>query len=224
MTIDQDVKILFQNKDYLCAWKPAGMLSQSGKDQIHPDLLKLLEGKTKKKLHLLSRLDRPVSGLIMLSSSKKFSAYYQDIQKAGRIRKTYIAIVEGALEVENAEYTHYLYHDKKTYKARVEDQQSKGYSSATIKLNTIAKLDNYSIISIILESGKFHQIRAQLAHLGHAVKGDVKYGSRRSNKGKFIYLHAYQIDFTNKEGEKKSFNAPLPKNDTLWELVEQNLK
>jgi len=217
--------ILSQNDDFLIAYKRAGLLSQQS-DAGETSLEAELKSKKHPKLHLQSRLDRPVSGLVLFSKSTDFNKHYTRIQANGRVEKEYLAIVEGKLSKNTSEYTvldHFHVHDKKHLKARISEEQTANFKPITLKYKVLITLDNYTVLSVILNTGRFHQIRAQLAHIGYPVKGDVKYGARRGNKDRSIHLHSHKLRFKNLEGNKREYVAPIPLADTLWELVNTSL-
>lgn len=212
-------RIIADHDDHLVVNKAAGFASQSSRDPLSPNLHGLLEDELKTKLHLLTRLDQPVSGLCLLSKNQHFTRLINKAQEKGDITKQYLAIVEGRLELDNKTLVHYLMKNSKKRKAIVSDISAKGMKEVESIANTLLVLDRYSLLAIKIKSGKFHQIRAQLAHIGHPVKGDVKYGARRSNKTRFIHLHSWKLDLRHPDNKELNYEAELPKNDDLWQLV-----
>jgi 23S rRNA pseudouridine1911/1915/1917 synthase len=213
--------IVADTADYLILNKNAGILVQ-GSENNESSLLDLLEPDIKQSnLHLLTRIDRPVSGVVLFSKSKSFNKHYLEEQENGKIIKTYIAIVEGHPDKQKFQLTHYHRQDSKFKKARISDTQIKGYKKIELECECIQKLDNYTIVSMELKSGKFHQIRAQLSHIGHPIKGDVKYGARRKNPDRSIYLHAYKISFSDLNQKVQSYTAQPIKENTLWTHIDE---
>lgn len=217
------IPIIEQSKDYIVADKPSGLLSQKGKNASDKDLLSILQKKTKAKLHLLNRIDRPVSGLLLLSFNSKFNQHFVKLQSEGKVDKYYIGIVEGQIESDELTYTDYLYHHRKLRKAFISKEEKKDYKVVELKATKILSLDRYTVLKIHINQGKFHQIRSQLAFHGFPIKGDVKYGARRGNKDKSISLHSFELKFQTRAGEFKQFTAELPKNDNLWNIVSEKL-
>lgn len=217
--------IITQNDDFIIAYKRAGLLSQkssSGENSLESELA----SKKLPKLHLQSRLDRPVSGLVLFSLSSEFNKHYTRIQANGKVEKEYIALVEGQMARKGSEYElleHFHVHDKKHLKARISETQTANFKPIQLKYKVLLTLDNYTVLSVVLNTGRFHQIRAQLAHIGFPVKGDVKYGARRGNKDRSIHLHSYKLRFRNLQGNKREYAALLPVGDTLWDLVAETL-
>jgi 23S rRNA pseudouridine1911/1915/1917 synthase len=218
------IKIIEDHNDYLIVNKPAGLLSQGGRDEEEGHLLSYLQKQQKQKLHLLTRIDRPVSGLVMLSKLRGFNKHYQSIQEKEKVTKTYIALVEGLVEEKSGTLTHYHYHHKKLRKAILENGPKENYDKIELKYTVLAKLDRYSILSTEILNGRFHQIRSQLAQFGFPIKGDVKYGARRGNKDRSINLHSYKIEFADRSNQRLSFKAKFPKDDSLWNIVSEAIE
>lgn len=214
--------IITQNDDFLIAYKRAGLLSQKSSDGVESLEAQLKKSK-KSKLHMQSRLDRPVSGLVLFSKTAEFNKHYQKKQANGKVEKEYLALVEGQYEgstIEYAEMVHFHVHDQKNRKARISDIETANFKRVSLMCRVVSTLDNYTVLSLILNTGRFHQIRAQLGHIGYPVKGDVKYGARRSNKDRSIHLHSHKLRFRNLHGDKREYVAELPHGDSLWEIVD----
>lgn len=208
--------ILLKSYDYVIANKRAGLLSQAspGEASLQEDLEKYF----KRKLHILTRLDRPVSGLVLFSKSNKFTQYFLKAQAAQEVTKEYLAIVEGQWNLKKELFEHYMYPQVRNNKAKVTDKFDEKNRKITLKVFPLKVLDNYSVLRVELYSGAFHQIRAQLAFMGYPIKGDVKYGARRGNKDRSIHLHAYKISFTDLKDQEQAPIAVVPPLDTLRKL------
>ncbi len=198
------------------------MLSQKD-DKGEDSVDRVMARRLKKDVHLLSRVDRPVSGLLMLSTLPAFTKHYLKQQESEAIEKEYIAIVQGAWKEKDSEVVLYHKHDTKNRKARISADPHSGGTQVKMQLEQLRVLDNYSILKVTLITGRFHQIRACLSHLEHPIKGDVKYGARRKNPDRSIHLHSYKIRFVDRHGDKKEFDAPFPEG-SLWDLANRSLK
>ena len=194
--MDAKTRIIASSKKFILAIKSSGQLSQKS-ERGDTSLQNLLEAYQKKALHILTRLDRPVSGLVLFSRSSDFTAHYLKEQEEGRVVKTYLALVQGQWVDKHKELTHYHYHDKKNKKARLSKEPMQGKGVTEVKLTCALKksLYKYSLLELTLKKGRFHQIRAQLAEVGFPIKGDVKYGARRGNRDRSIHLHAQGMRF-----------------------------
>jgi 23S rRNA pseudouridine1911/1915/1917 synthase len=211
--------VLIKKHSYVAFNKPAGMPSQSDQSQ-DTSIHQLAEIYSKQKLHLLNRLDRPASGVVLFSKKDKFTDYYQKQAKQGLVQKKYLAICKKGDIPQEGTLENYLFHNKKLRKAHVVNSEKDG-KLCTLKYKVVKALDRYLILEIDLVSGRFHQIRAQLAHIGCPIKGDVKYGDRRSNKDRSIYLHAFQYAFKDPVTKKEVIiNCPPNPEDSLWKMID----
>ncbi len=216
--------ISFQSHDYLIVNKAPGVLSQkadNGESGVQEALTTDYSHG-----HMLTRLDRPVSGLMIYSLSSKFHKHYLHQQKNGKVVKQYLAIVEGKVNSSESEYikaTHYHVHDHKRKRAQISSNVIDG-DRIDLEYRVLHRLDNYTVLVVRLYQGKFHQIRAQLSFLGHPIKGDVKYGARRRNPTRHIHLHAFQLTFQGRDNETITHKVSLPSDDTLWTIVNTNLE
>ena len=168
-------------------------------------------------LGLPHRLDRPVSGVVIFARTSKalvrLNAMFQD----GSIKKSYWAIVQKLPPKETDTLVHYMKKNQEKNKSRCHDVQVKDSKRAELDYNILSRSDNYYLLEIALKTGRHHQIRAQLATIGCPIKGDLKYGAKRSNKNGGISLHAKQIEFIHPvKKENILIKARLPKNDPLW--------
>ena len=211
--------ILDHNNQYIVAAKPGGMPSVP--DQTGDKNLKnMLEAYSKHDLHIITRTDRPVSGLSLFAKSQNAAKDLSEQIKENKITKSYLAIVEKFPEHENGELIHYLIKGRNN-KSIVVDKDRKGAKKSVLTYSTVAKLDNYTVLKIELKTGRFHQIRSQLSHIGCPIKGDVKYGARRKNKDRSIYLHAYELSFNHPvTKERKKYSVMPDVTDTLWKITQ----
>jgi len=208
--------ILESNHQYLIANKPFGVPIQ---DDLTKDrsFLNIVENYAKTKLDIITRLDRPVGGTVLFSKKKSAASSFRAQQIKGKIVKRYIAIVEGKFEGEE-HYVHFINKNSKVKKAFVVDEAKEGYKEVKLKLSVRRVLDNYTVLEVEITNGKFHQIRAQLSHLGFPIKGDVKYGARRKNQDRSIHLFAWTISFKHPvSGKSLLHQSPLPSSDALWQ-------
>ncbi len=201
--------------------KPSTLPSQRDKTG-DKSILDLAEIYAKRKLQLLHRLDRPVSGVMLLSKEKNFTQHFTSLQEAGKVKKTYFALCAKVDIPKKGEWLDHIVKDARLKKAYIgKTDESK---EAKLQYEVVHELDNYLLLKIILTSGKFHQIRAQLAHRKLFIKGDVKYGARRSNKDRSIHLHAYSIEIPAAEQyEAISLTSQPSAEDSLWKVVKDHI-
>ena len=214
--------ILDHNNQYIVAAKPCGM--SSSPDQTGDANMKnMLEAYSKHDLHIITRTDKPVSGLSLFAKSQNAARDLSEQIKKGKITKSYLAIVEKSPQEEKGELVHYLFKGRNN-KSIIVDKDYKGAKESILTYSTVTKLDNYTVLRIELKTGRFHQIRSQLAHIGCPIKGDVKYGARRKNKDRSIYLHAYELSFDHPvTKERKEYSVLPDPTDTLWKVTHEFL-
>lgn len=212
-------QIVFENSDYLVAYKDAGILVQNNSsqgDSLSATIENYVAGKFS---HLLTRLDRPVSGLVLFSKSAVFNKHFLAAQKSGLATKKYLALVEGRYASEEKELSGNLVHHKKLQKAFIQDEPDKNTRQVSMEVELVKHLDRYSVVTVQLKTGKFHQIRAMLSHKGYPIKGDVKYGARRKNHDRSIYLHAWKLEFPDIDGNSVEYEHPADLSDNLWKIA-----
>lgn len=172
---------------------------------------------------VVHRIDRPVSGIVIFAKTSKALSRINIIFNKREIKKKYLAVVEAKPQYESGNLIHYLVKEEKQNKSYVRNKDAKGASRAELNYNLIASSDNYYLLEVELLTGKHHQIRAQLAAIGCPIKGDLKYGAKRSNKYASIHLHAYKADFIHPVNQQKiEIIAPLP-DETLWNYFAESL-
>lgn len=218
---DISSRILFEDNHFLIFNKRSGEIVQGDKTGDEPlsETLKAFISQRDKKagqvfMGVAHRLDRPVSGAVIFAKTSKGLERINAMLRAGEVHKTYWALVqkndslseissvsnEGWIELKN-----YLYRDEKknkSYVYRGAGRPASGYKEAVLLYRVVKILDNYILLEIKLLTGRHHQIRCQLSAIGCPIKGDLKYGARRSNKDGSICLHAREIEFIHPIGRK----------------------
>lgn len=159
------------------------------------------------------RLDRPVSGITMFTKNAPALRAMDALFRDKKVAKTYLAIVEGT-PPSKGELVHRLGHAGGSRKAKVQDIADG--ENARLTYVTLAKGERFTLLEVTPEGGAFHQIRAQLAAIGHAIKGDVKYGARRGEPDRSIALHAWRMRFAHPVTHAAmDLRAPLPMR-SIW--------
>lgn len=144
---------------------------------------------------LVHRIDRPVSGVVIFAKTSKALSRMTLKIKEREFTKTYLAVVKNKPPKIADELSDYLIKNEAQNKSFIVSPSTKGAKSAKLRYHVIAHSDNYYLLEIELLTGRHHQIRAQLAHIGCPIKGDLKYGFPRSNPDASICLHAYKVQF-----------------------------
>ncbi len=170
------------------------------------------------------RLDRPVSGVVLFAKTSKALSRLNEMFRIGEIKKTYWAIVKEKPEEDKAELIHYITRNEKQNKSYAYDTEKPNSKKAILCYEVIGRSDNYFLLEIDLKTGRHHQIRCQLAKIGCPIKGDLKYGSPRSNPDGGISLHSRKIAFIHPVSKQDvAITAPTP-DDKLWKSFTKIIK
>jgi len=169
------------------------------------------------------RLDRPVSGLVVFAKTSKALSRLNSMFQSGEVKKTYWAIVKNCPNPTEGELVHWLLRNEKQNKSYAYEREVPNSKKAILDYKLIAKSERYFLLSVNLQTGRHHQIRCQLAKIGSPVKGDLKYGSQRSNTDGSISLLARRIQFIHPISKKDiDITASVP-NDNLWKDLEASV-
>ena len=162
------------------------------------------------------RLDRPVSGLVVFAKTGKALSRLNGMFKNSEVKKTYWAVVKNLPREEEGELVNYLVRNEKQNKSYAYDKEVPGSKKAILRYRIIGRSQNYYLLEVDLKTGRHHQIRCQLAKMGSPIKGDLKYGSPRSNPDGSICLHARSIRFVHPVSKELiEVEAPVPPGN-LW--------
>ena len=162
------------------------------------------------------RLDRPVSGLVLFAKTSKALPRLNEMFRNGEVKKTYWAIVKECPKETEGELVHYLVRNEKQNKSYAYDKEVKNSKKAVLHYKLIGHSQNYYLLEVDLKTGRHHQIRCQLAKMGCPIKGDLKYGSSRSNPDGSICLHARMVQFVHPVSKEEiRLTAPVPEGN-LW--------
>lgn len=163
------------------------------------------------------RLDRPVSGVILYARTSKAHKRLSTMFKHREMQKTYWAVVKPAPPMESGHVINHLVKNEKLNKSFAHDAPRNGSKECELMYELRGKSDHYAFVEVHPKTGRHHQIRATMTQLGCPIKGDVKYGARRTNDNASIHLHARRIDFIHPvKRETVSIVAPPP-DDVLWD-------
>lgn len=154
-------------------------------------------------LGVVHRLDRPVSGLVMFARTSKALSRLNKMFSNGEVHKIYHAMVKNHPPKDEDELVHWLVRNEKQNKSYAYDREVPNSKKAILHYKVIQKLDNYYLLEIDLKTGRHHQIRCQLAKIGCPIKGDLKYGAKRSNPDGGISLQSYSMNFIHPVSKKE---------------------
>ncbi len=169
-------------------------------------------------LHLAHRLDRPVSGVVVFAKTKTAMTALTEQFRSRTVEKTYLAVVQTLPAEPEATLVHYLRKNEAKNISIVASESDADVERAELHYRLLGSSERYHLLEIQLITGRHHQIRAQLAAIGCPVKGDVKYGFRRSNRDRSIHLHAWKLAFDHPvSGERIQLEAKPPATDPVWQ-------
>lgn len=219
-----NLQVLHEDNHIIIVNKRAGDLVQGDKTGDKPlsDIVKeYIKNKYNKPgnvyLGTVHRLDRPTSGIVIFARTSKALERLNKMFREKQISKTYWAVVKNHPKKEKDTLINWLKKNPKNNKSTAYTKEVNGSKKAILHYQVLKKLDHYTLLEIDLETGRHHQIRCQLASIGSAIKGDLKYNFPRSNKDGSIHLHAKKIIFTHPVSKEKIAVIAPPPTDVIWE-------
>ena len=221
--------ILYEDNHLLVVNKRCGDLVQpdpNGSSALENEIKEFLKVRDSKPgdvfLGVVHRIDRPVSGGVLFAKTSKALSRLNEQLRKGEIHKVYWAVVESRPEQEQATLKHYILRDGRSNRSFCYASPKPEAKEARLQYVTLGCSDRYTLVEVNLLTGRHHQIRAQLSKIGCPIKGDLKYGAKRSNAGGGISLHSRTIEFVHPvRKETIKIVAPVPKDDNLWQFFEQ---
>ena len=222
--------ILYEDNHLLVVNKRCGDLVQpdpSGQSALEDQIKAYIKRRDAKPgevfLGVVHRIDRPVSGAVLFAKTSKALVRLNEMIRSGEIRKTYWAVTEQRPDPLEGELRHWVLRDGRTNRSRACDAPKPEAKEARLRYRTLGASTNYTLVEVELLTGRHHQIRAQLSKIGCPIKGDLKYGARRSNPDGGISLHSRAIEFTHPvRREPVRITAPVPAGDNLWAFFARN--
>lgn len=228
LSTPNNLQVLYEDNHLIIVNKRPGDIVQGDKTGDTPlsEVVKLyLKDKHNKPgnvyLGVVHRLDRPTSGIIVFAKTSKALPRLNKIFAEKSAKKIYWAIVQNAPPKQHDTLIHWLKKNEKNNKSYVFNEEIANSKRAVLHYKLIQKLDNYYLLEVQLETGRHHQIRAQLSHINCIIKGDLKYGFKRGNQDGSIHLHAAKLFFTHPVSKELiEVNAKPPQDDAVWKSVQ----
>lgn len=216
--------ILYEDNHLLIVNKHCGDLVQpdpSGESALEDQIKAFIKERDAKPgavfLGVVHRIDRPVSGAVIFAKTSKALVRLNEMIREGRIHKTYWALAEQTPDPRSGELTHYILRDGRTNRSRAYDTPKAESKQARLRYETLGISAHYTLLGVELLTGRHHQIRAQLSAIGCPIRGDLKYGAKRSILGGGISLHSRCVEFEHPVShEPVCVKAPVPADDNLW--------
>ena len=221
------MEIVYEDNHLIIVYKHSGEIVQGDKTGDVPlseDVKCYLKEKYQKPgnvfLGVVHRLDRPVAGLVVFAKTSKALTRLNKMFRDGEVHKTYWAITKNLPPQSEGTLTDWLVRNEKQNKSYAYDHEVPYSKKAILKYRLIGQSDHYCLLEVNLMTGRHHQIRCQLAHMGCPIKGDLKYGAQRSNPDGSICLLAHHVEFVHPVSKQLiSLDSPLPE-DKLWQVWE----
>ncbi|UTW65531.1 RluA family pseudouridine synthase [bacterium SCSIO 12643] len=224
------VQVIYEDNHLIVINKLPGQIVQGDKTG-DVSLMDLVKDYIKKKynkpgavyLGLVHRLDRPTSGIVVFAKTSKAASRLSEMFRKKDIKKTYWAITKERPLDGVGRLTHYLRKNEEKNKSVAKKKPTRGYKEAILDFEMRSASDNFCLIEVKLITGRHHQIRCQLSAIGAPIKGDIKYGAKRTNRDGSISLHSRHISFVHPvKKEPVSFTAPVVE-DELWKYFEKEV-
>lgn len=226
------MEVLYEDNHIIIVNKASGEIVQGDKTGDKP-LVDILKDWIKEKYAkpgnvfcgVVHRLDRPVSGLVVFAKTSKALSRMNDMFRNGEVKKTYWAITRNTPPKQEDTLTHYITSIERNNKSYASLTPKKDAKEARLSYRHIASSERYHLLEVNLMTGRKHQIRVQLSAIGCTIKGDLKYGDKRSNPDGSISLMARHIEFIHPvSGKQISVTAPVPADDNLWQALSANVQ
>lgn len=217
------MQVIYEDNHIIIVSKRSGEIVQgdkTGDKTLADDVKQYIKEKYAKPgnvfLGVVHRLDRPVWGLVVFAKTSKALSRLNDMFRTGDVHKTYWAITQNCPAEPEATLTDWIRRNEKQNKSYAYDREVPNSKKAMLHYKVIGRSDNYTLVEVNLMTGRHHQIRCQLANIGCPIKGDLKYGARRSNPDGSISLLARRIEFVHPVSKEPVLaESPLP-DDKLW--------
>ena len=219
-------KILYFDNHIVIAFKEAGVLSQGDRtgdssilDYVKDFVKKEFQKKGDVFLGSVHRLDRPAMGIMLFAKTSKALSRLNEQFRKREIIKEYLAIISGKPEKKRDTLIHYLIKDSYTNRVKAYRNEKSSGKKAMLEYDTVSSRGDHSLLRIKLHTGRAHQIRVQLASIGHPIVGDLKYGSEYKTDGRSICLLSHKLTFVHPvKKEEMSFSARIPREKKYWDL------
>lgn len=217
------IQVLFEDNHVLVVVKPPGIPSQEDESR-DPDMLTLLKEDVKMRhnkpgnvfLGLVHRLDRPVGGAMVFARTSKAASRLSESVRSRAFGKTYMCVVQGRPAARSATLTHYIRKDSKRNQVTVYDAPAPEAKEAILDYSVTAAGKGYSLVAVKLLTGRPHQIRAQMAHIGCPLVGDLKYGADKRADSADIMLWSTSVSFPHPVTKETLTFRSLPERSAAW--------
>lgn len=218
------MQVLYEDNHIIIVYKESGEIVQGDKTGDKP-LSETIKAWIKEKyakpgnvfLGVVHRLDRPVSGLVVFAKTSKALSRLNDMFRKGEVKKTYWAMVQTPPAEPEGTLTNWLVRNEKQNKSYAYDHEVPNAKKAILKYKTVGQTEHYTLLEVNLLTGRHHQIRCQLSAIGCPIKGDLKYGARRSNPDGSISLLSRTVEFIHPVSKENISVVSLLPAEKVWD-------
>ncbi len=222
---EEELQILFEDQWFVAVNKLPGLSVQDDKTKgrsLH-HLLSIHYRAQGDSLRLwpIHRIDKRASGVIIFAKSKSATARLSAMFQEGAVRKCYWAVTAKEPSPEQGRWEDFIKKNGRVNKSFLYSDAEKGAKPAAAEYRLISRSDRYFMLEVVLLTGRHHQIRAQMSGRGMPIKGDIKYGSKRTNKDGSIHLHARSLSFVHPFNNEKICIEAAPINEVVWQVLSE---
>lgn len=222
------ISILYEDNHLIALNKPAGLLVQGDHtgdvtlEQLVKDYIRTTYNKPGEAyLGVAHRIDRPVSGVVLMAKSSKALARLNKMFAEREVKKVYWAVVCARPEMETGTLVHWLRKNEEKNTSKAFNKEERHTKRCQLEYSILRTSDNYTLLEVLPSTGRHHQIRVQLSKIGCSIKGDLKYGAPRSNPDGSIHLHACTLELEHPvKKEPLIITAPVP-DENLWRAFDE---
>lgn len=226
-----EVEVLYEDNHLIAVNKKPGQIVQgdkTGDEPLSEKVKTFLKEKYNKPGNVFAgvihRIDRPVSGVVLFAKTSKALSRMNELFRTRDVKKTYWAVVKNKPPHESGTLVNYLVKNEKTNQSKTVSADNKSALRSELDYKVIAATNSFFLLEISPTTGRHHQIRVQLSTMGCPIKGDVKYGFKRTNEDGSIHLHARKLNFEHPVTKEKIEIIAPPPNEVVWNACAEALK
>jgi len=211
--------IIRESPYWIVVNKPVNISVQPDKTG-DPSIVDLASKYLGKETFVINRIDRPVSGLVIIGKSAQAQEAFRELFATRKIKKYYLAVTQNKPPLERDKLHHLIKKNSKKNKSFIYTEKEEGVKDAYLVYEYLKSINKYHILKIRLITGRHHQIRAQLAHIDCPIRGDIKYGYSRANRVHSIQLHSWKLYFKDPWTNEHIWLYADPPKENIWQAFD----